>query len=66
MNKETSNTESNAQTKADVMPESSNEKRFSFLKTDIANLNIGKPTARVAMTQGIEKAATIPINTKDS
>lgn len=51
---------------ADVMPESSTEKRFSFLKTDIANLNIGKPTARVAMTQGIEKAATIPINTNDS
>jgi hypothetical protein len=66
VNTEINNTESKAQTMADAMPESSTEKTFSFLKTDIANLNLGKPTTSVAITQGTEKAVTIPINTKDS
>ena len=38
---DTNNTESNAQTIADVIPENSTEKILSFLNTDNASLNMG-------------------------
>ena len=63
---EINNTESDAQKMADAIPDSNTEKNIFLFENEIANLNIGKPTTSVAMTQGIEKAATIPVNINDS